>query len=94
MIGEVFGQWKAEYAGYVTGKTIVSVVTPHIRVAPLKQSLAEPKQRWVSLTYVRGGTRLLSIARLFVLLHSPRHGSRKATFARLSARRWRPAPRR
>jgi hypothetical protein len=60
MIGEVLVQVVGEYVGYGTGRVLVALFTPHIRVArretpPWPDPLQ--KRKFFSFTFVRDGHR-------------------------------------
>ena len=57
MIGELIVQVVGEFVGYATGRVVLSVFTPHIRIAPLSKSTRPPKQRRFALTYTQGRCR-------------------------------------
>ena len=55
MIGELIAQVVGEVVGYATGRAILTVFTPHIRIVPLSKTARPPKQRWFAFTYIQGG---------------------------------------
>jgi hypothetical protein len=57
MIADLIGQVVGEILGYATGRAILSVFTPHIRIAPLSKSFRPPKQSRFAFTYVQDGRR-------------------------------------
>ena len=57
MIGEIVIQIVGEIVGYATGRLLLSVFTPHIRIARLSASSRPPKQGRFALTYTRNGHR-------------------------------------
>jgi hypothetical protein len=57
MIVDIILQAVGEIVGHVTGRAILSVVTPHIHVVPLSKTARVPKQGWFALTYTKDGRR-------------------------------------
>jgi hypothetical protein len=60
MIGDLLFQVVGEFVGYGTGRVLVAIFTPHIRVArTVTPPWQDPKKRrnFLSLTFVRDGQR-------------------------------------
>jgi hypothetical protein len=55
MIGDLIAQVVGEVVGYATGRAILTIFTPHIRIVPLSKTARPPNQGWFAFTYIQGG---------------------------------------